>query len=164
MSLFSASTTQLNFSAVGLQAAATRGCRNSMADTPVYRFILAITLSLSVNSDFLDKNNKIAWIMEMLQHQSTPFQRTEKEKGKKDHTKILTPGCASWSAFPHSLGVASLPHSSTEPPRPHSLWDSAREGEKEKEDEEKNGEENEDKGEEEAFNHLLSYWFHRDWE
>lgn len=98
----------------------------------------------------------IEWIMEILQDQSTPFQKTEKEK-EKNNIKFLTPGCASWSAFPQSPGVASLPHFSTEPQRPHSLWDSAREEEEEDEDEE-----NEDKGEEEAFNNLLNYWFHRD--
>lgn len=62
-------------------------------------------------------------------------------------------------SFPWSGLIPSLLHRA---PKTPSLWDSARE--EEEEDEEKNEEENEDKGEEEAFNHLLSYWFHRDWE
>lgn len=82
-------------------------------------------------------------------------------KREKNYIKILTAGCASWSAFPHSPWVASLPHSFTEPQRPHSLGDSARQEEEEDEDEENNEEEEE--GEEEAFNPLLNYWFHRDW-
>lgn len=87
------------------------------ADTPVYRFILAITLSLSVHSVFYIKN-MIASIMEILQDHSTSFQRTEKEKGGKNHIKILTLGICQLVSFPSFPWCGLTPPQSPRDPTP----------------------------------------------
>lgn len=68
----------------------------------------------------------IAWIMDPWIRTKAPLFKGQRRKREKNNIKILTPGCAGWSALPQSPGVASLPHfSTTEPQRSQSLWDSA---------------------------------------